>query len=86
MYADVVGLCEVPAEIRRPTNRVISLQQTMPYPVSHCDSKSFHSVTGDQDDWPDPPPWPDTEGQIEPLDQPMIERLDQLMEELLAVS
>lgn len=55
MYADVVGLREVPAEIRRPTNRVISLQQTMPYPISHCDSQSVHSVTGDRDDWPDPP-------------------------------
>lgn len=64
MYADVVGLREVPAEIRRPTNRVISLQQAMPYPVS----QSVHSGEGDQDDWPD------TEGQIEPLDQPMIEQ------------
>ena len=39
-------------------------------------------VAADQEDWPDPPPWPDTEGHEEASDQPLIECLDQLMAEL----
>ncbi|CAK6984772.1 Hypothetical predicted protein, partial [Scomber scombrus] len=55
------------AEMRRLTNMVVSLQQATPLPVIHCDSQSVYNGTEDQE---------------EPSDQPMIERLDQLMAEL----
>ena len=57
-------------EMRKLTNMVVSLQQATSPPVNHCNSQSVHNGTEEQEDWPDSLPWPDTECQEEPSDQP----------------
>lgn len=66
--------------MRRLTNTVIGLQQAMPQPVSHYDPHPVHNE--DKEDWPDPPPWPDTADCEELAAPPTMDRLDKLMAEL----
>lgn len=81
IHADVAGLThEVQANVRRLANTLTTLQQATPHNVSHCDPHHVHIE--DEEEWPEPPSWPDTADIEEPSAQPMLDKVDQLMVEL----